>query len=394
MSQIGHGIGRCSASFHHAFAIASRLLLSPVALQFKFGRHAVRLNGDEGKYKTKEGVVSVKAVGYERALPIDDPAALIDVTLPEPVPEPHDLLVDIKAVSVNPVDTKVRASTNPPSGEIRVLGFDAAGIVREIGRDVSLFRPGEKVWYAGSIARPGTNAERHLVDERIVGKMPNKLGFPEAAALPLTSITAWELLFDRLQVLQNPAPVGNQMLVIGASGGVGSILVQLARKLTSLTIIGTASDAESEARVRERGAHYAINYNDLKEQLKRIGIPSVTYVASLTHTDEYLKTISEVLLPQGRLGIIDDPVGLETMILKPKCISIHWEFMFTRSLFQTPDMIEQHKILNRVSELVDEGSIQPALAENFGTINAANLRRAHAAVESGHARGKIVLEGF
>lgn len=336
----------------------------------------------------------MKAVGYKRAMQIDNPEALLDLTLPEPTPEPRDLVVEIKAVSVNPVDTKVRGSTNPSTGETKVLGFDAAGIVREVGREVTLFRPGDRVWYAGSIARPGTNSERHVVDERIVGKMPSKLSFAEAAALPLTSITAWELLFDRLQVLKNPSAVGDQLLVIGASGGVGSILVQLARKLTNLTIIGTASDAESQSRVRERGAHYAVNYNDLTRELQRLGISSVAFIASLTHTDGYLKTISEIITPQGRLGIIDDPVGLETMILKPKCVSVHWEFMFTRSLFQTADMIEQHKILNRVSELVDDGSVQSTLAENFGTINAANLRRAHAAVEGGHARGKIVLEGF
>lgn len=336
----------------------------------------------------------MKAVGYQRALPIDDPEALLDVTLPDPLPEAHDLLVEIKAVSVNPVDTKVRRSTNPPAGQVKVLGWDAAGIVRAVGREVTLFRAGDKVWYAGSIARQGTDAERHVVDERIVGKMPATLDFAQAAALPLTSLTAWELLFDRLQVLRNPSSVGDQLLVIGASGGVGSILLQLARQLTPLTIIGTASDAASQARVGENGAHHAINYNDLNDELRRIGIPSVAYVASLTHTDSYLKTISEVTLPEGRVAIIDDPVGLDTMILKPKCISVHWEFMFTRSLFQTPDMIEQHKILNRVSELVDAGKVRSTLAENFGTITAANLRRAHALIESGHAPGKIVLEGF
>lgn len=335
----------------------------------------------------------MRAVGYKRALPIDDPESLLDVTLPDPEPQPHDLVVDVKAVSVNPVDYKVRQSTNPPAGEIKVLGWDAAGIVRAVGREVTLFRAGDRVWYAGSIARPGTNAERHVVDERIVGKLPSTFSFAQGAALPLTSLTAWELLFDRLQVLQNPAPIGDQLLVIGASGGVGSILVQLARKLTKLTIIGTA-DPESEARVRARGAHHIINYNNLSTELRRIGIPSVAYVASLTHTYAHLQEISEVILPQGRLAIIDDPVGLDTMVLKPKCVSIHWEFMFTRSLFQTPDMIEQHKILNRISELVEQGAVQSTLAENFGTINAANLRRAHALIESGHAPGKIVLEGF
>ncbi|HEX8892032.1 MAG TPA: zinc-binding alcohol dehydrogenase family protein, partial [Terriglobales bacterium] len=287
----------------------------------------------------------MKAVGYKRALPVDDPESLLDVNLPEPVPGPHDLLVDIKAVSVNPVDTKVRRSTNPPAGEIKVLGWDAAGIVRGVGRQVTLFRPGDNVWYAGSIARTGTNAERHVVDERIVGKMPASLTFAQAAAMPLTALTAWELLFDRLQVLQNPSSVGDQLLVIGASGGVGSVLIQLARKLTNLTIIGTA-DPQNEKRVRDRGSHHVIGYNGLSDQLQQVGIPAVAYVASLTHTDEHLKEISDVVLPQGRLAIIDDPVGLDTMILKPKSVSVHWEFMFTRSLFQTPDMIEQHNILN------------------------------------------------
>lgn len=335
----------------------------------------------------------MKAVGYKRALPIEDPESLLDVNLPEPVPEPHDLLVDVKAVSVNPVDTKVRRSTNPAEGEIKVLGWDAAGIVRDVGPQVTLFRPGDRVWYAGSIARPGTNAERHLVDERIVGKMPASLTFAQAAALPLTSLTACELLFDRLQVLKNPLPMGDQLLVIGASGGVGSILLQLARKLTTLTIIGTA-DSQSEARVRERGAHYVIGYDSLSKELQRIRIPSVAYVASLTHTDAHLKEIAEVLLPQGRLAIIDDPVGLDTMILKPKCVSVHWEFMFTRSLFHTADMIEQHNILNRVSELVDKGELATTLGENLGSIRATNLRKAHALVEGGRTRGKIVLEGF
>lgn len=335
----------------------------------------------------------MRAVGYKRALPIDDPESLLDVALPDPEPQPHDLLVDVKAVAVNPVDYKVRQSTNPPAGEIRVLGWDAAGIVRSVGRDVTLFRAGDRVWYAGSIARPGTNAERHVVDERIVGKLPSTLSFAQGAALPLTSLTAWELLFDRLQVLQNPSSVGDQLLVIGATGGVGSILLQLARKLTKLTIIGTA-DPKSEARVRAHGAHHVISYCNLSTELRRIGIPSVAYVASLTHTDAHLQAISEVILPQGRLAIIDDPVGLDTMVLKPKCVSVHWEFMFTRSLFQTPDMLEQHKILNRISELVEQDAVQSTLAENFGTINAANLRRAHALIESGHAPGKIVLEGF
>ncbi len=338
----------------------------------------------------------MKAVGYTRALPIDHPEALVDVILPEPTPGPHDLLVDIKAISVNPADTKVRRSTNPAPGETKVLGWDAAGVVRALGADVTLFQPGDKVWYAGSIARPGTYAERHAVDERIVGKMPASLNYAQAAALPLTTITAWELLFDRLQVLRNPVPVGNQLLVVGAAGGVGSILFQLARKLTDLTIIGTASNAESEAWVRERGAHHVIDHRKpLAEELRRIGNPSVAYVAGLTQTETHLLQIAEALAPEGRLAIIDDPsIPLDIMLLKSKSISLHWEFMFTRPLFNTVDMIEQHRLLDRVSELVDQGVVKTTLAQHFGTITAENVRRAHALIESGRARGKIVLEGF
>ena len=338
----------------------------------------------------------IKAVGYKRALPIDDPEALLDVVLPEPTPGPHDLIVDIKAISVNPADTKMRRSTSPAPGETKVLGWDAAGVVATVGADVTLFRPGDKVWYAGSIARPGTYAERHAVDERIVGKMPATLSYAQAAALPLTSITAWELLFDRLQVLRNPLSAGNQLLVIGAAGGVGSILLQLARKLTDLTIVGTASNPESEAWVRERGAHHVIDYRKLLvEELREVGIPSVAYVACLTQTEKHFAPIAEALTPEGRLAIIDDPaIPLDIMKLKSKSVSLHWEFMFTRSLFNTVDMIEQHKLLDRVSELVDQGIVKSTLAHHFGTITAANVRRAHAQIESGQTRGKIVLEGF
>ncbi len=336
----------------------------------------------------------VKAVGYRRAGPVSDPESLIDVEVPSPNPGPRDLQVEVRAVSVNPADTKLRATTNPSPGEIKILGFDAAGVVRTVGKDVTSFRPGDRVWYAGSIARPGTDSQLHLVDERITGKMPQTLDFVRAAALPLTSLAAWELLFDRLQVTSNPSPPGEQLLVIGATGGVGSVLVQLARKLTPLTVVGTASNAAGRAMVLSNGAHYVIDYGDLPGELKRVGVPSVAYVASLTHTDTHLAAISEAILPGGRLGIIDDPVGLDTMILKSKCVSVHWEFMFSRSLFQTQDMAEQGRILSRVAELIDQGTLSPTIAENYGTINAQNLRRAHASVEAGHTHGKIVLEGF
>ncbi len=338
----------------------------------------------------------MKAVGYTRALPIDDPDALLDVVVPEPAPAPHDLVVDIKAISVNPADTKIRRSTEPLAGETKILGWDASGVVHAVGAEVTLFRPGDRVWYAGSIARPGTYAERHVVDERIVGTMPATLSFARAAALPLTAITAWELLFDRLDVLRRPTPAGNELLVIGAAGRVGSILLQLARKLTDLTIVATASNAESEAWVRERGAHHVIDHRKpLAEELLRIGIPSVAYIASLTHTEAHFSQIADAIAPEGRLAIIDDPsTPLDVMKLKSKSVSLHWEFMFTRSLYGTPDMIEQHRLLDRVAELVDRGTLASTLAQHFGKITAANVRRAHALIESGRSRGKIVLEGF
>jgi zinc-binding alcohol dehydrogenase family protein len=338
----------------------------------------------------------MKAVGYERSLPIDDPLALIDCVLPEPQPGPHDLLVAVEAISVNPVDTKIRRGVAPSDGEKKVLGWDVAGVVRAVGDQVTLFHPGDRVWYAGALDRPGANSELHVVDERVVGKMPASLSFAQAAALPLTALTAWELLFDRLGIARETTPRGEQLLVIGAAGGVGSILVQLARKLTGLTIIGTASRPESQRWVRELGAHHVIDHTKpLGDELRRIGVPAVTYVASLTNTDDHFAQIAEVVAPQGKFGLIDDPEKpLDVMLLKRKSVSLHWELMYTRSLFHTPDMIEQHRILNRVAELIDAGTLRTTLAEHFGTIEAANLRRAHALLESGKARGKIVLEGF
>ena len=337
----------------------------------------------------------MKAVGYRRALPVDESEALLDIVILEPAFEAHDLLVEVKAVSVNPVDTTVRRSTEPTGGAPKVLGWDAAGIVRAVGSDVTLFKPGDRVWYAGSILRPGTNSELHVVDERIVGMMPLSLTFAEAAALPLTAITAWELLFDRLQVENDVVPDGNQLLVIGAAGGVGSILIQLARKLTKLTIVGTASNAQSEAWVRELGAHHVIDYRKpIVDELQRIDIATVGYIAGLTHTETHFGQMTEAVAPEGRIGIIDDPKRLDVTGLKSKSASLHWEFMFTRSMYGTADMIQQYNILNRVGKLVDDGTIKTTLTQNFGTINADNLRRAHAVIESNRSRGKIVLEGF
>lgn len=335
----------------------------------------------------------MKAVAYRQSLPIEHAESLLDVTLPEPVPGPRDLLVRVHAVSVNPVDTKVRKRAAPPAGELKVLGWDASGVVQAVGAQVSLFRPGDRVWYAGDITRPGSNAELQCVDERIVGRMPGTLSFAQAAALPLTTITAWELLFDRLEVT---AQTPGALLIVGAAGGVGSMLTQLACQLTALTVIGTASRAETQAWVRELGAHHVVDHGQpLSAELQRVGVPAVTHVASLTQSHLHYAEIVKALAPQGRLGLIDDPAQpLDPMLLKGKSLSMRWESMFTRSTYQTPDMQAQHELLNRVAQLVDEGRVRSTLAEHFGPVNAANLRRAHAFIESGTARGKVVLEGF
>lgn len=337
----------------------------------------------------------MKAVAYFESLAIDDPRALQDVTLPEPLPGPRDLLVEVRAISVNPVDTKVRRNTQPEAGQPKVLGWDVAGVVVGVGSEASLFKVGDEVFYAGSIARAGGNSERHVVDERIVGRKPQSLSFAEAAALPLTAITAWELLFERLQLVEGQG-AGQQLLIVGAAGGVGSIMLQLARQLTEVTVIATASRPETQAWARELGAHHVIDHSQpLHAELQRAGFASVSHVASLTQTDRHFDQLVEALAPQGRLALIDDPAQpLDVMKLKRKSLSLHWELMFTRSLFETPDMIEQHHLLQRVSQLVDQGVLRTTLGEHFGTINAANLRRAHALLESGKAKGKIVLEGF
>ncbi|NSL55895.1 zinc-binding alcohol dehydrogenase family protein [Uliginosibacterium aquaticum] len=336
----------------------------------------------------------MKAVAYQNILPIEHSDALLDLELPEPQHGPHDLLVEVSAIAVNPVDTKVRKSAAPAAGEFKVLGWDAVGRVLAVGAEVTLFKAGDRVWYAGSIARAGANSQRHVVDARIVGHAPQSLPDAQAAALPLTGLTAWEMLFDRLEVKQGGTS-DDAILIIGAAGGVGSIMTQLARQLTGLTVIGSASRPETQAWVRELGAHHVIDHSQpLSEELKRIGIPQVRYVVSLTQTDQHIAQIAECLAPQGRFGLIDDPAPFDIKLLKRKSVSLHWELMFTRALFNTPDMIAQHQILDRLAALVDAGQIRSTLGEHFGPINAANLKRAHALLESGKARGKIVLEGW
>lgn len=335
----------------------------------------------------------MKAITYtQHGLPIDDPRSLVDQTLPLPEPGPRDLRVKIRAIAVNPVDTKLRRGS--PTEQPRILGWDAVGVVDAVGPEVRLFAPGDEVYYAGSIDRPGAYAEYGLVDERIAGPKPRSLSDAQAAALPLTTITAWELLFDRLGVPEGGGE-GQTLLIVGAAGGVGSMLTQLARQLTRLRVVATASRTESREWLLSLGAHAVINHlQPLSEGLAALGIPAVEWVASLTHTDQHYPEIVKALAPQGRLGLIDDPGPLDIMALKRKAISLHWELMFTRPLFRTPDMQRQHELLARVAQLVDEGVLRSTLGEHFGAINAANLRRAHALIEAHAARGKLVLEGF
>lgn len=335
----------------------------------------------------------MKAIGYKENLPATDVYSLQDIEVETPKVTGSDILVEVKAISVNPVDYKIRANRPAPDGEWSVIGWDATGVVKEVGEDVTLFKVGDEVWYAGDLNRQGSNAEYQLVDERIVGKKPVSLSFAEAAALPLTTLTAYEMLFDRLEVSKEDA--NKSILVIGAAGGVGSILVQLAKKLTKLNIIGTASREETTSWLKELGADTVINHrNKLSEEFEKYNLPAPEYVVSLNATEHHVDEIAKLIKPQGKFGFIDDPKSLNVMPFKGKAVSTHIELMFTRSMFQTDDMVEQHNILNEVSELIDNGTVRTTLGENFGTINAENLRKAHAFLETGKAKGKIVLEGF
>lgn len=337
----------------------------------------------------------MKAVGYRQSLPITRDEALIDVELPPREPLPRDLRVSVKAVSVNPVDTKIRMRQAPPQGETAVLGFDAAGVVESVGNMATLFKPADEVFYAGQMDRPGCDSELHLVDERIVGRKPKSLSFAEAAALPLTSLTAWELLFDRLGAPFGRKDVMGELLVIAGAGGVGSILIQIARRLTGLRVIATASRPETVAWCEKMGAHDVIDHRrPLEEGLAEIGCETVSYIAALSATDQHLAVYPKIIAPQGKIAVIDDPKALDILPFKRKCASVHWEFMFARPVNQTPDMIQQHRILNEVADLVDAGVLRTTMTANAGPIRAANLRSVHATVESGKAIGKTVLSGF
>jgi zinc-binding alcohol dehydrogenase family protein len=337
----------------------------------------------------------MKVISYHRSLPATNPQSFLDLEAAEPVPAPRDLLVEVRAAGVNPVDAKIRAGGGPgnPGGDLKILGWDAAGIVRAVGANVTLFVPGDEVFYAGSVDRPGCYAELQCVDERLVGHKPKTIGFAKAAAMPLTTITAWEMLFDRMRV---PRTLEGNLLIVGGAGGVGSIATQLARQLTRLKIIATASRPDTRDWCFKMGAHHVIDHGQpLSAQVKIVAPAGVNFVLALTRVEDHFDEIIESMAPQSAICLIENPARhLEITRLKPKSIALHWEFMFTRSRFQTKDMDEQGRLLTEVAQLMDAGRIQTTLQANLGTITAANMRRAHVMVESGRTIGKIVLEGF
>ncbi|MBR0559807.1 zinc-binding alcohol dehydrogenase family protein [Neokomagataea anthophila] len=336
----------------------------------------------------------MKAFGHTRATHLTDKDALVELSIPTPEPGLHDVIVEISAISINPVDTKLR-QTAPSDGQARILGYDACGTIVATGGNVYNFRSGDRVFYAGSAARSGSNAQYQAVDERLIAHAPKSLNDGEAAAMPLTSITAWELLFDRLRVPNSSVFSQDSILIIGGAGGVGSILIQLARRLTGLRVIATASRPETHQWCIEMGAHHVINHTrPLDQELKRIGISEVRYVASLTQTAKHKDAILQMLAPQGSLALIDDPRSFDIMPFKRKSLSIHWEFMFTRPIFNTVDMAAQGQILSQVTSLVDASLLRTTSYTSLGSITLNNLLTAHKLQESGSTIGKTVLSGF
>lgn len=340
----------------------------------------------------------MRAVGYfERGLPITDANALRDLELPDPpAPMGRDLRVRVHAVSVNPRDAKSRSTVKATPERPVVLGYDASGTVDAAGPEATLFRPGDEVFYAGVLGRQGSNAELQLVDERIVGRKPTSLDHAAAASLPLTALTAYEMLFDRLGIAQGQAGRGDAVMILGGAGGVPSIAIQLARALTALTVVASASRPESGRWVRELGAHHVVNHaKPLKAEVEALGLAEPLRYVFSTHTNaQSWAEVAGFIAPQGRFGLIDDPEPLDLRLMKFKSVSIHWEAMFTRPMFGTADMIRQHEILTDVAALVDRGAVRPTATRSLGVINAANLRQAHAAIEAGSVIGKLVLAGF
>ncbi len=340
--------------------------------------------------------MTLKAVGLYKYLPIDQTDSLLDLEIDTPNPQARELLVKVHAIAVNPVDTKMRAPQDKVEDNPRILGWDVAGVVETVGAEVNLFKPGDEVFYAGSFIQPGCNSEFHIVDERIVGNKPKSLDFSQAAALPLTSITAWEALFDRLGVDSNGGDTGKQLLILGGAGGVGSIATQFAKQVAKLTITSTASRPESRNWCKELGVDHVINhYLDIPEQVSELGIDGYDFILCLNDTDEHWQSMASVIAPQGKIcSIVETAANVDLGALKSKSATFVWEFMFTRSMYETDDMIEQHHLLNRVSELIDAGKVKTTINRLLEPINAKNLKTAHAIIEGRHSIGKIVLQGW
>lgn len=334
----------------------------------------------------------MKAIGYTKSGGIADRDSLIEFEADKPELGPRDLLVEVRGIAVNPVDVKVRVRMAPENGP-KVIGYDAAGVVQEVGSGVSLFKEGDEVFYSGDLTRPGTHSELHAVDERIVGKKPRSLGFAEAAGFPLTSITAWEILFDCLALKEGQGE-GESLLIVGAAGGVGSILIQLARKLTGLTVIATASRPETHAWVQKMGADHVIDHHQpLADQLKVLGLVP-RYVACLNGTERHFPAVVELIKPRGHIVLIDDPLKLDIDLIKRKALSFSWEFMFARSMFETEDMDKQHELLDRVAEMIDDGTLISTVTQHLGKLGVDTLREAHIQQADGRVIGKNVLDGF
>jgi zinc-binding alcohol dehydrogenase family protein len=342
----------------------------------------------------------MKAIGFYQYLPVEDPESLVEVEVPDPEPGGRDLLVRVKAVSVNPVDVKVRSRLKTVEKEPQIIGWDVAGVVESIGSDVSLFKAGDEVYYAGDITRPGGNSQYHLVDERIVGCKPTSLSFEQAAAMPLTTITAWEALFDRLGIEKAASEQQDQrsVLIIGGAGGVGSIAIQLAKKVAGCRVIATASRGESSEWCRKLGADEILNHHKpFAEEFKRIGADEVDYILCLNSTEKHIQNMADVIRPQGKVCTIvetknSQPVNIN--VFQGKSVGFMWELMFTRSMFNTPDMQAQHDLLNETARLIDDGLLKTTMAENYGPLTAENLRKAHGKIESGSMIGKLVLSGI
>ncbi|MDC9616268.1 zinc-binding alcohol dehydrogenase family protein [Xenorhabdus khoisanae] len=336
----------------------------------------------------------MKSIIYRHSSPLTHPDVFRSIETPMPIPGPHDLLVSVQAVSVNPVDTKIRSGNVTVPDTVTTLGWDAAGIVKAVGANVTLFKPGEPIFYAGTFTRQGANSEFHLVDERLVGPKPKSLSFAQAAALPLTALTAWELLFDRFGIV--PGKTTNQkketLLIVGGSGGVGSILIQIARRLTNMTVIATASRVESREWCFKLGAHHVVDHSKpLAKEVAALNISPITHIAALAHTNKHFSALTELITPQGKIAIIDDHDYLDAVPLKGKSVSLHWEMVFTRPLYQTEDMIAHHQILTEIAFLVDAGVLRSTLTKELHTFDVENLKFAHALVEQGNMLGKVVI---